>query len=77
MRVKVFTVTYPNEMEKVVNSWLEQNPSVEIQHVSQCESMIKESWSLTLTIFYSGESKRGTIGFESVEKEVSDAVVSV
>jgi hypothetical protein len=63
MKAKVFTVTHSNEMEISVNRWLEENPSVEVQHVHQSESMNKESWSMTLTIFYSerGDPK---IGFE-------------
>ena len=66
MRVKIFTVTHPEEMEKAVNGWLEVNPSVEIQHVRQSESMNKESWSLTLSLFYT-ENERAKIGFETNE----------
>lgn len=65
MNVKVFTVTHSNEMEGAVNGWLRENPSVEIHHVCQSESMNDESWSMTLTIFYT-EGARGKIGFESV-----------
>ena len=63
MKAKVFTVTHSNEMEIFVNRWLEENPSVEIQHVGQSESMNAESWSMTLTILYRlrGDPK---IGFE-------------
>jgi hypothetical protein len=63
MKAKVFTVTHSNEMEISVNRWLEENPGVEIEHVRQSESMNADSWSMTLTIFY---SERGgpQIGFE-------------
>ena len=63
MRAKIFTVTHANEMEECVNRWLEENSSAEIQHVRQSESMNKDSWSMTLTIFYKelGDTK---IGFE-------------
>jgi hypothetical protein len=63
MKAKVFTVTHSNEMEPSVNRWLEENPSAEIQHVRQSESMNEESWSMTLTIFYR-ERGDGRIGFE-------------
>jgi hypothetical protein len=65
MKAKVFTVTHSNEMEISVNEWLQENPGVEIQHVRQSESMNQESWSMTLTIFYSerGDPK---IGFERI-----------
>jgi hypothetical protein len=64
MRVKVFTVAHSNQMEELVNCWLRENPEVEIQHVRQSESMNNESWSMTLTIFYT--SPGGRIGFETV-----------
>jgi hypothetical protein len=65
MQIKVFTVTHSNEMEEVVNRWLGENPGIEIHHVRQSESMNADSWSMTVTIFYSqaGETK---IGFEMV-----------
>ena len=63
MKAKVFTVTHSNEMETSVNRWLEENPTAEIQHVRQSESMNEESWSMTLTIFYK-ERGDGKIGFE-------------
>ncbi len=65
MNVKVFTVTHSNQMEEPVNRWLSENPSVEIHHVRQSESMNNESWSMTLTIFYT-ETGNARIGFETV-----------
>jgi len=53
-------------MEKSVNAWLEENPSVEIQQVRQSESMNQESWSLTLPLFYTGDDW-AKIGFETKE----------
>jgi len=65
MNVKVFTVTHSNQMEEPVNRWLRENSSIEIHHVRQSESMNNESWSMTLTIFYTpGEKTK--IGFEPV-----------
>ncbi|MGA3170407.1 MAG: hypothetical protein ABSE62_05285 [Chthoniobacteraceae bacterium] len=63
MKAKVFTVTHSDEMEERVNRWLEENSSIEVHDVRQSESMNNESWSMTLTIFY---SERGDerIGFE-------------
>ncbi len=63
MKIKVFTVTHPNEMEELVNRWLGENSGVDIQYVRQSESMNNESWSMTLTIFYTETGKAG-IGFE-------------
>jgi len=51
-------------MEEPVNRWLHENASIEIHHVRQSESMNDESWSMTLTIFYTPGDKR--IGFETV-----------
>ncbi len=65
MNIKVFTVTHSNQMEEPVNRWLRENPSIEIHHVRQSESMNHESWSMTLTIFYS-DNGGSRIGFESV-----------
>ena len=65
MRVKVFTVAHSNQMEELVNCWLHDNPEAEIQHVRQSESMNNESWSMTLTIFYT-ETDQARIGFETV-----------
>lgn len=64
MYIKVFTVTHSNEMEAPVNRWLGENPSIEIHHVRQSESMNADSWSMTLTIFYSPGDRK--IGFEAV-----------
>ncbi len=66
MVIKVFTVTHSNQMEEPVNRWLQDNPSIEIHHVRQSESMNSESWSMTLTIFYTQADRR--IGFETVTK---------
>jgi hypothetical protein len=63
MKVKVFTVTHSNQMEEPVNQWLGENPEIEIHHVRQSESMNVDSWSMTLTIFYTPEERR--IGFEA------------
>ena len=65
MKVKVFTVTHSNQMEEPVNRWLRENSSIYIHHVRQSESMNNESWSMTLTIFYT-ESENTRIGFETV-----------
>jgi len=65
MKIKVFTVTHSNQMEAPVNQWLRENPSVGIHHVRQSESMNNESWSMTLTIFYTEDDKT-KIGFETV-----------
>ena len=62
MRVRIFPerndVKY---LENTVNSWLSENPDVEICHVVQSETDATEKygWSMTLTIFYkrSGESE--------------------
>jgi len=64
MKVKVFTVTHSNQMEEPVNRWLGENSSAEIHHVRQSESMNNESWSMTLTIFYT-EDGNSKIGFET------------
>jgi hypothetical protein len=63
MKIKVFTVTHSNEMEKCVNQWFAENPDAEIQEVRQSESMNGDSWSLTLSLIYleRGDPK---IGFE-------------
>jgi hypothetical protein len=63
MNIKVFTVTHTNQMEEPVNRWLNENPAIEIHHVRQSESMNTDSWSMTLTIFYTQPDRR--IGFES------------
>jgi hypothetical protein len=63
MNIKVFTVTHSNQMEEPVNEWLVENPSIEIHHVRQSESMNNESWSMTLTIFYT-QCDKTKIGFE-------------
>ena len=68
MNVKVFTVTHSNQMEEPVNRWLRDNSSIEIHHVRQSESMNNESWSMTLTIFYTDHG-RSRIGFETVTGE--------
>lgn len=68
MKIKVFTTTHQNEMEPAVNAWLDQNPTVEIQHVRQSESMNDESWSLTLTILYS-DKEHTAVGFQSVRTD--------
>jgi hypothetical protein len=65
MKVKVFTVTHSNQMEEPVNRWLSENPSIEIHHVRQSESMNEESWSMTLTVFYTDSGKE-KIGFETI-----------
>jgi hypothetical protein len=62
MKIRVFTVTHSNQMEEPVNRWLSENPAIEIHHVRQSESMNVDSWSLTLTIFYTLRDQR--IGFE-------------
>jgi hypothetical protein len=64
MQIKVFTVAHSNQMEELANCWLRENPKVEIHHVRQSESMNNESWSMTLTIFYTAPG--GRIGFETV-----------
>jgi hypothetical protein len=63
MKVKVFTVTHSNEMEEPVNQWLHENSAIQIHHVRQSESMNNESWSMTLTIFYTPEDRK--IGFQA------------
>jgi hypothetical protein len=63
MTIKVFTVTHSNQMEEPVNQWLRDNPSIEVHHVRQSESMNVDSWSMTLTIFYT-QSDKPKIGFE-------------
>jgi hypothetical protein len=73
MNVKIFTVTHPNQMEEGVNQWLRDNPAVEIQHVRQSESMNAESWSMTLTIFYT-ESDKAKIGFEAPQVAVGSKI---
>jgi len=70
MKIKVFTVTHSNEMEEPINRWLRENPDIEVQHVRQSESMNHESWSMTLTIFYT-ETGTARIGFE---KEMGESV---
>jgi len=62
MQIKVFTVTHSNQMEEPVNQWLTENESIDIHHVRQSESMNHDSWSMTLTIFYT--RRDGRIGFE-------------
>jgi hypothetical protein len=75
MNIKVFTVTHSNEMEENVNRWLGDNTSAEIHHVHQSESMNADSWSMTLTVFYStnGDSR---IGFETPASRWSGNVSS-
>ncbi len=63
MKIRVFTVTHSNQMEAPVNQWLAENPGIEIHHVRQSESMNVDSWSMTLTIFYTLRDQR--IGFEA------------
>ncbi len=64
----MFTVTHSNEMEEPVNRWLHENESIEIHHVRQSESMNNESWSMTLTLFYSqGDRKIGFDGAQGFE----------
>ena len=63
MNIKVFTVTHSNQMEEPVNRWLGDNPDIEIHHVRQSESMNNESWSMTLTLFYTAPERK--IGFEN------------
>jgi hypothetical protein len=67
MNIKVFTVTHSNQMEEPVNRWLNENSEIEIHHVRQSESMNDESWSMTLTIFYTQGDRK--IGFEPVAEE--------
>ena len=64
MKIKVFTVSHKDKMEEVVNEWLAENPTAAIHHVHQSESMNAESWSLSVTIFYTPPEK-GSIGFAS------------
>jgi hypothetical protein len=63
MKIRVFTVTHSNQMEEPVNRWLDDNPAIEIHHVRQSESMNVDSWSMTLTIFYTLADQR--IGFDA------------
>jgi hypothetical protein len=63
MQIKVFTVSHTNQMEEPVNRWLGENSEIDIHHVRQSESMNADSWSMTLTIFYTARERR--IGFES------------
>jgi hypothetical protein len=51
-------------MEEPVNRWLDENPTIEIHHVRQSESMNADSWSMTLTIFYTLQEQR--IGFDAI-----------
>jgi hypothetical protein len=53
IRTKIFTVTQPGQMEELVNQWLSENPAITVVQVCQSESRSKESWSMTLTMFYS------------------------
>ena len=64
MKIRVFTVTHSNQMEEPVNRWLDENPTIEIHHVRQSESMNADSWSMTLTIFYTLQEQR--IGFDAI-----------
>jgi hypothetical protein len=50
-------------MEEPVNRWLHENPGIEIHHVRQSESMNDDSWSMTLTIFYTPGDRK--IGFDA------------
>ena len=63
MNIRVFTVTHSNQMEEPVNRWLNENPTIEIHHVRQSESMNVDSWSMTLTVFYTLRDQR--VGFEA------------
>lgn len=65
MKIKVFTVSHKDKMEEGVNAWLAENPAAAVHHVHQSESMNADSWSLSITIFYT-PAEKGSIGFTSV-----------
>lgn len=56
-QVKIFEGGDAEELESQVNAWLESNMSVEVMHVTQSESAVKDEdgdfvGNTTLSIFY-------------------------
>jgi hypothetical protein len=53
MKAKTLTADTIQHLEKQVNTFLEENPGIEIQFVAQSESDASaHGWSITFTILY-------------------------
>ena len=51
MKVKVFTHSSPQDLEKEVNKWLDAT-TVSLDHIVQSQSMEANQLFITLTLFY-------------------------
>jgi len=54
MTVKTFKPVNPSELEKVLQDWLDQNPTITIHHIVQSQDGIGR---VTVTILFTAETE--------------------
>ena len=51
MKVKVFPMAEPRTLESLINEWLEKNPNIHVEHVTQSQVQHGQAMSMPITIY--------------------------